>query len=41
MIAARKTVDAAEAVVPADMWTLATYKEARRNFFLYSWFFVT
>jgi glutamine synthetase len=27
MIAIRETVDAAEAVVPANLWTLATYKE--------------
>jgi glutamine synthetase len=27
MIAIRDTVDAAEAVCPANLWTLATYKE--------------
>ena len=27
MLAIREVVDAAEAVVPANLWTLATYKE--------------
>jgi glutamine synthetase len=39
MLKVRETCDAAEAVCPADLWTLATYKELLVSRFFWSLFF--